>query len=74
MKQKCAICMQNLSKHVEAVHEKIRPFSCSICNKAFASKQMLERHFATNHKEHIEQADYAGKMIEKQCNLQEQTV
>ena len=28
---------QNLKKHVEAVHEGIKPFKCSICDLKFAN-------------------------------------
>ena len=28
---------QNLKKHVEAVHEGIKPFKCSVCDVEFAN-------------------------------------
>ena len=37
-------------KPKEEVDEKKKPFCCSICDKAFAAKQTLERHFANLHK------------------------
>ena len=35
---------QNLKKHVESVHEGIKPFKCSICDVEFANKQNLKKH------------------------------
>ena len=38
---------QNLKKHVEAVHEGIKPFKCSVCDVKFANKQNLKKHIET---------------------------
>ena len=40
---------QNLKKHVEAVHEGIKPFKCSVCDVKFANKQNLKKHIETIH-------------------------
>ena len=40
---------QNLKKHVEAVHEGIKPFKCSVCDVKFANEQNLKTHIETIH-------------------------
>ena len=40
---------QNLQKHVEAVHEGIKPFKCSVCDVKFANEQNLKTHIETIH-------------------------
>ena len=42
---------QDLKKHVEAVHEGIKPFKCSVCDVKFANKQHLKKHIETIHEE-----------------------
>ena len=42
---------QNLKKHVEVVHEGIKPFKCSVCDVKFANKQHLKKHIETIHEE-----------------------
>eukprot|EP01083_Nonionella_stella_P268546 907923_1 len=34
----------NLKRHINSVHEKLRPFSCESCNTAFSQKQKLKQH------------------------------
>lgn len=55
-KQQCNFCSKHFSKpndlkrHLEAVHEKKKPFVCTIagCAKSFSLKQTLDRHSVTH--------------------------
>ena len=40
---------QNLEKHLDSVHLKLKPFNCNQCDKSFPSKQNLDRHTDTVH-------------------------
>ena len=48
--KKLAFLQEPTDNHGKEFDEKKRPFPCSICDKAFAAKQTLERHFAAIHK------------------------
>ena len=37
----------NLKKHIESIHEGIKPFECSTCYKTFSHKYNLKSHIAT---------------------------
>ena len=39
----------NLSRHVESVHEKNKPFLCHLCGKQFTRKAGLDSHFVREH-------------------------
>merc|ERR1712109_397551 len=49
-KKQCEICekffadSKCLKKHVQAVHSKLKPYSCRICNHQCARRAMLEMH------------------------------
>ena len=43
--------MKFLNKHIEIVHEGIKPFKCSVCDVKFANKQHLKKHIETIHEE-----------------------
>ncbi|XP_062243436.1 uncharacterized protein LOC133953522 [Platichthys flesus] len=51
----CKICGKGfdysftLTKHVQMVHEKIKPFVCQLCNKSFFIKQHVEDHIRKTH-------------------------
>jgi uncharacterized Zn-finger protein len=51
----CPICSKkvankySLKSHIEAVHEKKKPFTCTHCPKAFNQKQQLIDHIAHRH-------------------------
>ena len=34
----------NLKKHVQSVHEKLKPYNCRQCGKAFSMKQHCKEH------------------------------
>ena len=40
----------NLRLHVDAVHEKKRPYLCSECGDSFSTQNNLKRHISTVHK------------------------
>ena len=51
----CTICSsslktrKNLKKHIEAVHEKKKPYQCIICLCCFSRKEHLAKHTNTVH-------------------------
>ena len=55
----CSTCGMNfvsnfkLTRHINAVHEKIRPFMCNECGTSFASKRDLDMHISALHDEKI---------------------
>ena len=55
----CSTCGMNfvtkfkLTRHTNAVHEKIRPFMCNECGTSFASKRDLDMHISALHDEKI---------------------
>ena len=46
----CSICgktfqmKSNLNKHMQIVHEKLRPFPCGVCGKMFPTAQAFKIH------------------------------
>ena len=62
---------RNLQRHYETVHEKKRPFACSLCDKKFSSKQILERHLfkihEVNKEEKTEKLRYQCSECEFSC-------
>jgi uncharacterized Zn-finger protein len=38
-----------LKIHIESVHEKLRPFQCTICSKCFSQKRSLRAHLQAIH-------------------------
>ena len=38
-----------LTKHIDGVHKKLRPFPCEIRNKPFQTKDQLKRHVSCVH-------------------------
>ena len=53
----CQLCLKsyssptNLSMHVAAVHEGVKPFKCTVCDESFAFKGNLNVHVASVHDE-----------------------
>ena len=51
----CTICnavqkhQRNLARHIQTVHEGLKPFECTVCQRCFSSKQVLKRHFQSVH-------------------------
>ena len=39
----------NLKKHVQSVHEKLKPYNCRQCGKAFSMKQHCKEHEESIH-------------------------
>jgi len=52
---------QNLKGHIKSVHEGVKPYSCQICDRAFAYKDTLEAHMPT----HTGEAAYKCENCEK---------
>ena len=42
-------CKSTINKHIAAVHEKLKPFSCLLCQKQFFKKSHLDKHVDYNH-------------------------
>ena len=49
--KKMAFLQKPTNNDAKEFDEKKRPFCCSICDKAFAAKQTLQRHVASIHKQ-----------------------
>ena len=52
-KRQCPMCpklVASLSRHIRIVHEKSRPYVCTICNFAFGQKVNLNLHMTGFHK------------------------
>lgn len=53
--QMCEYCgrmyrrSDHLSRHIQSVHLKLRPFECSICLRSFSRRDNLELHFRAKH-------------------------
>ncbi|XP_077291401.1 uncharacterized protein LOC143914888 isoform X2 [Arctopsyche grandis] len=49
-KKKCEIChkmfsnSKSLKKHIQAVHKKIKPFTCNVCSHSSSSKHTMQLH------------------------------
>ena len=61
--KKLSFLQEPTSNQGKEFDENKRPFCCSVCDKAFAAKQTLERHFATVHKhEHYLSINHGEKV------------
>ena len=38
-----------LTRHVQCVHEKLKPHPCTLCEQSFSRKDKLKRHFSSIH-------------------------
>ena len=56
---KCHLCDKTvatttvLRRHIEAVHEKKRPFACNLCDFTFTQKAHLITHLKGKHKQSV---------------------
>ena len=72
----CTICnnvvkhQRNLTRHIQTVHEKLRPFQCAVCQSCFESKQILERHFQSYHEGKNQNLNNPMKKIHDENNDQ----
>ena len=52
--RKCGYCgkwlvsTESLAEHIRRIHVKIKPFNCSVCNKAFAAPGDVKKHMRTH--------------------------
>ena len=68
------LCLQ---KHIITVHEKIKPFSCSECDKSFCVKDTLRTHIEKIHKKMampVYQCDLCEKKLTSEPNLKRHTI
>ena len=58
-------------KHIAAVHEKLRPFPCHICNKTFSQKGAVNKHVLIVHEGKIPsfQCETCGKNFTAKAKL-----
>ena len=47
-----------MKNHINQVHEKIKPYSCHLCNFATYKKYILKEHFETDHKVQYVEGDF----------------
>ena len=40
---------RHATRHVQTVHEKLKPFECAVCKRCFSAKQVLMRHYEKIH-------------------------
>ena len=60
---------QNLNKHINAIHEKIKPFKCDLCDYACSQKSSMN-----SHKKHVHEGfkftcDSCDKQFSSRRNL-----
>ena len=76
MELKCSTCEKmfstkgNLTKHVDSVHIKMKPYSCKICDYACSVKADMLKHVESVHeckKPHV--CTTCGKMFSRKGNL-----
>ena len=53
-------------RHVQTVHEKLKPFQCAVCKRSFGAKQLLMRH---NELHHNGKKEMKGKNMCNLCDL-----
>ena len=71
----CTICTKKLSTnvtlriHINTVHEKLKPFKCHLCKKAFGYKSHLEDHTMQHNKTDASVCQYCRKRFSHQRSL-----
>ena len=72
-RKKCLECdktfshVENMSRHIDEVHRKLKPYICTICQTKFARKHRLNRHIEVVHKnmQNVTKNDKAQENISK---------
>ena len=55
----CSICAKvfpkpsRLTRHVETVHEGLKPFACTLCDSKFSEKNKMQKHLLSVHKKNV---------------------
>jgi len=60
---------ENLRRHIRAVHEGIKPHSCEVCEKKFASKNEVKEHMTMHTGEKAYKCDECGKCFSQMSSL-----
>ena len=55
--------LQNLKKHINSVHLKLKPFPCPKCGQSFPAKQNLQNHYRRRHLHKAEDAQQAARNL-----------
>merc|ERR1719491_1800804 len=67
--KKLFISKSKLKRHVNAVHEKLKPFQCEQCSKSFSKNCNLELHREINHKSKIFKCIMCNSSFKKESLL-----
>jgi len=59
-------CDNNLKRHIETVHENLRPFKCDVCSKAFGLKKTLQEHRCLNVVQSVPKKQFVQSVPKKQ--------
>ena len=58
-----------MRRHIRAVHEGIKPHSCEVCEKKFASKNEVKEHMTMHTGEKAYKCDECGKCFSQMSSL-----
>ena len=74
---KCSVCAKvfpkpsRLTRHVETVHEGLKPFACTLCDSKFSEKNKMQKHLMTVHHKNVvdsEPNELKKKTVQK-CSI-----
>jgi len=62
-------CKSNLRRHIKSVHQGIKPHSCEVCEKKFASKNEVKEHMSMHTGEKAYKCEDCGKSFSQLSSL-----